>query len=199
MMYILCSCEKQQNIQTDYVVAEVNGESIYNSEIENALKNITDESITFDTILRNSVNELLVVQMASSCGIDISQDEFDKFVEQYKTSYTEIYAKGVDLYGGENEFNDGLLRQKIFNKTKEYLVNNVLEPIVVSDEEISAYCKTYSVNPNLLSENEYDVVYARLHDEKEDISFFEWMLSQWENNDIKIYYGSYANTPSLNE
>ena len=196
---VLSSCKKTSSLPTDYIVAEVNGESIYYSEIENALKNIEDGNITFDAILRNSINELLVVQMAPSYGIDVPQEEFETYIEQYKTSYADIYAKGVELYGGEDKFMEGLLRQKIFNKTRSYLTKNVLEPITVSDEEISAYCEMYSVDPELLSEDEYDVVYDRLHLDKEDVYFFEWMLSQWEKHDIKIYYGSYANTSSLSK
>lgn len=196
---VLSSCKKTSSLPTDYIVAEVNGESIYYSEIENALKNIEDGNITFDAILRNSINELLVVQMAPSYGIDVPQEEFETYIEQYKTSYADIYTKGVELYGGEDKFMEGLLRQKIFNKTRSYLTKNVLEPITVSDEEISAYCEMYSVDPELLSEDEYDVVYDRLHLDKEDVYFFEWMLSQWEKHDIKIYYGSYANTSSLSK
>lgn len=196
---ILCSCRKSIDVPPDNIAAEVNGEPIYFTEIENALKNIRDENITFDTILRNSVNELIVVQMAPSYGIDVPQEEFEAYIEQYKSSYADIYAKGVELYGGEDKFIEGLLRQKIFNKTRSYLTQNVLEPITVSDEEISAYCEMYSVDPELLSEDEYDVVYDRLHLDKEDAYFFEWMLSQWEKHDIKIYYGSYANTSSLNK
>lgn len=199
VIYVLCSCGKVIEVPPDYIVAEINGEPIYYSEIENALNNIKDGSITFDAILRNSINELLVVQMAPSYGIDVSQEEFDTYIEQYKSSYADIYAKGVELYGGEDKFIEGLLRQKIFNKTRSYLTQNVLEPITVSDEEISAYCEMYSVDPELLSEDEYDVVYDRLHLDKEDAYFFEWMLSQWEKHDIKIYYGSYANTSSLNK
>lgn len=197
IVYVLSSCERTSNLPMDYIVAEVNGESIYYSEIENALKNIEDGSITFDTILRNSVNELLVVQMAPSYGINVSEEEFETYIEQYKTSYADIYAKGVELYGGEDEFMEGLLRQRLFNKTRAYLTENVLEPIEVSVEEMSAFCETYSIDLELLSENEYDAVYDRLYDEKEDVYFFEWMLNQWEKNDIKIYIGSYANTPSL--
>lgn len=195
---ILGSCERTSNLPADYIVAEVNGELILYSEIENALKNIEDGSITFDTILRNSVNELLVVQMAPLYEVRVSQEEFDTYIEQYKTSYADIYAKGVELYGSEDEFKEGLLRQRLFNKTRSYLTTNVLDPIEVSDEEISAYCEMYSIDSALLSEDEYDVIYNRIHEEKEDFYFFEWMLSQWEKHDIKIYIGSYANIPSPN-
>lgn len=196
---ILGSCERTSNLPADYIVAEVNGELILYSEIENALKNIEDGSITFDTILRNSVNELLVVQMAPLYEVRVSQEEFDTYIEQYKTSYADIYAKGVELYGSEDEFKEGLLRQRLFNKTRSYLTTNVLDPIEVSDEEISAYCEMYSIDSALLSEDEYDVIYNRIHEEKEDVYFFDWMLSQWEKHDIRIYYGSYANTSPLNK
>ena len=196
---ILGSCERTSNLPADYIVAEVNGESIFYSEIENALKNIEDGSITFDILLRNSVNELLVVQLAPLYEVKVSQEEFDTYIEQYKTSYAEIYAKGVEMYGSEDEFKEGLLRQRLFNKTRAYLTNNVLEPIEVSDEEISTYCEMYSIDPTLLSDSEYDVVYNRIHEEKEDVYFFDWMLSQWEKYDVRIYYGSYANTSSPNK
>ena len=191
---LLASCNKSDNVPSDYVVASVNGENILYSEIEYALNSLGEQSITFDTILRNSINELIVVQMATKYKIEISDEDFTTYLKTYRDSYPQFFEKGIELYGSEEQFIEGLYRQRLFTVVRKHLQDYVLEPVEITENEINDFYLKNSLDVTLLSEEEQHEVVNRIKQEKEDIVFFNWMLEQWKHNDVKVYYGSYQNT-----
>lgn len=193
---LLASCNKSDNVPSDYVVASVNGENILYSEIEYALNSLGEQSITFDTILRNSINELIVVQMATKYKIEISDEDFTTYLKTYRDSYPQFFEKGIELYGSEEQFIEGLYRQRLFTVVRKHLQDYVLEPVEITENEINDFYLKNSLDVTLLSEEEQHEVVNRIKQEKEDIVFFNWMLEQWKHNDVKVYYGSYQNTTS---
>lgn len=191
---LLTSCNISDNVPSDYVVASVNGENILYSEIEYALNSLDEQSITFDTILRNSINELIVVQMATKYKIEISDEDFTTYLKTYRDSYPQFFEKGIELYGSEEQFIEGLYRQRLFTVVRKHLQDYVLEPVEITENEINDFYINNSLDATLLSEEEQHEVISRIKQEKEDVVFFNWMLDQWKHNDVKVYYGSYQNT-----
>ena len=185
---LICSCSTK-----DYVVASVNGEDIYHSEIQKAVDSLNDASVTYQIILRNSINELIVVQMAPALNICVDEEEFETYISGFKTKYPDYYATGVEIYG-ETEYIEGLYRQKVFRLVKEYIINNVIIIPDTTYDDLAQYCQEKGIDITTLSDEEYEWISNRAQEEKKDILFFSWMLDQWENNDIVINDSTYSIT-----
>lgn len=158
--------------RNDDIAAIVNGETIYKNEIYTALKATNSETLTYDIILHNSINELLVIQSAPKLGVELSDSALNKFLNDYENDAPEFFQKGVDLYGRE-QYLAGLARQWKYKAVKDYVVSNILPSPIVTDDEIDEYAKSINID-NLTREERISVI-TILKNEKLESSFYNWV------------------------
>ena len=99
------------------VAAEVNGEVIFANEIERVLSEYDDtDGITYDGILENTINELLLVQYGKRNGFIASKEEILEREEYLKNTMPDVYAE-IEKNGIE-DYRKNLENLIIYEKTK---------------------------------------------------------------------------------
>ncbi len=128
---------------TSEVAAEVNGEPILLSTIEEKYKILPSEYklfITKETLLNRTIDETLLLQDAEERGITVSDGEVLKLVQENLDSSgmtEEDFKANLELQGISYElFLDVFKKQEIINMLVEDIVLNDVE---VSEEEIQVY------------------------------------------------------------
>lgn len=144
---ILTGCENKGN-----VIAVVNGDKIYEDELNNMLvglygskKDVTDAEK--QSIYESLINSKLVEQECIKRKIDISQKEIDKYLQEVikangVTSKTEFYKQLKDTYGYTKDFVDNLVKSTMEEKA---LYDAVIAEKVKEDDSVLK--KAYDANP----------------------------------------------------
>jgi len=107
------------------VVAKVNGEKIYFEDIENIYLQL-DGIYTKGAVLSALIDELVVVTKAKDLGIDITDEDLETVLEEYKKNLPDIYAEGVEIHG-EKEFVKGFKMQMIYDEIYDEIVEQSLQ------------------------------------------------------------------------
>lgn len=184
----LVGCSGNNIEHAETIAATVNGEIIYKYEIEAAIAEFTEYTVSYDDVLQNSINELVVVQSAADYGIQLAETDLNSFINNYQTHYPHFYQLGVELYG-EDTYREGLARRHIFNLVKRHVEENELPKPEITEEDIFAYLKTLNIDTDFLQLSDSDkyALTERIYREQMDEHFYNWMLSQWEDHLIVIY------------
>lgn len=173
------SCSVTEERGLGDVAAVVNGENIYDEEIRMTVEALKTNGIRYDTILTNSICELLMVQMASEYDIAVSQEEIDQYLTWYREQEPEIYAKGVETYG-EPLYEEGLVRWHTFQLVKEVVLSEEIPEPEVSEQEIVEYLEKNGLTFDQLTNHELERVVARLKSSEREAMFRDWMMDQWD-------------------
>lgn len=155
-----CSKTTEQN----EVAAIVNGEKIYCEEIKNVLHN--DETLTYDTVLQNTINDLLIIQYGKKSGIDVFTDEvesrFNEIVALSPTIMKKIEGIGVEQY-------KKILKNVILlEKSKEFYLSQFKSELLVTDEEIDEWYKENINGEYIQSSSVRESIKDAIYDKKED-------------------------------
>lgn len=81
------------------VVVTVNGEPIYQKEVDTVVNQSPNIKISESEVITNSINQLVVVQYGKKNGCSASQEEIDQQLNEYENSYPTIYDSALDLFG----------------------------------------------------------------------------------------------------
>ena len=173
------------NSKNSDIVVTVNGEAIYEYQLENVMKQSIDNSISREDLLENSINQLVVVQYGKKVGISIDDNYFDDYINRYKSGYPEYFAKGIDVYG-EEEFIDGLRYHLIYQMTREKVISDNFSDIEISENILTLYIKEKGLRIELSKEN-YDLVKDKYISEKQEELFDEWVAEQRSNSEIEYF------------
>jgi hypothetical protein len=147
------------------IAATVNGESIYVNDINIVVKHFNEDKYDFDTILNNTINELLVVQEAKKNNISISDGDFQAYIDMYKEELPLLFEKGVEIYG-EEKFISGLKVRQIYKKMKAHVLDNIIGEITIQDTDVSEYIVYF---PNVTYEDYLGLSKAEQVEVKEKI------------------------------
>ena len=79
------------------VVVTVNGEPIYQKEVDTVVNQSPNIKISESEVITNSINQLVVVQYGKKNGCSASQEEIDQQLNEYENSYPTIYDSALDL------------------------------------------------------------------------------------------------------
>lgn len=172
---------------TDYAVAaKVNDEYIYVKDIERILFEYDEtESITFDTILNNSIDELLIVQYGKKKGFTASSDEIDERELFLKNNMPDIYEEIASR--GIEEYRKNLSNLIIYDKiTSEYFKENHEEIHVTDEEALKWYKSTISDETNNF-EKYKELIISSIEEEKERKLLGVLIDNLKKDSDIIIY------------
>ncbi len=168
------------------VAAEVNGEVIFANEIERVLSEYDDtDGITYDGILENTINELLLVQYGKRNGFIASKEEILEREEYLKNTMPDVYAE-IEKNGIE-DYRKNLENLIIYEKTKnDYLLQCSSEVRVSEEEAKKWYISNISVNMDGYEKNK-DMIITKLEEEKIRCVVSRLVDELKEVSEIKIY------------
>lgn len=201
---------------TDKVVAEVNGEKIFNSEVERQLNAVIGshgsqlqgeegkkmiESFR-KQILENLINNLLVVQEAKKQGFKVTQKEIQERISEIKKSFKSeeeykaaLKQNGLTESDVPREVEKMILAEKVLEK--------VLKGIEVSDKEISDYYEKNKSQFKVPESVEIAHIFVSsessatkaLDEIKKGLSFEEAVLKYSEDTSTKLNKGNLGMQP----
>lgn len=138
--------------RTTTMYASVDGQKITNDDVlKRAKLYYSNEAVVTPTteIVRQLVNEKLLLSEAKKAGITVPQEQIDLFIEQLKTEYAENYALELQKQGmTESEIKAFYTDQAKISKLLEGALPEMSQ---VSDDEVRAY---YDANVNKFYYNE---------------------------------------------
>lgn len=159
------------------IAAIVNGEKIYVEDITTVVDYLGNDNYSYEEILNNSIDELLVIQEATKQGIIISDDEFYDYINHYKLTYPHFYNYGIKIYG-ENRYLEGLKNRLIYKEMQEFVINNILDKTIICDKDIYNYISYFEDvtidDYNNLSDYEKETVNNNIKKIKEQTDFESW-------------------------
>ena len=164
------------------VIAKVNGEKIYSEDIENIYLQL-DGSYTKAAVLSALIDELVVVTKSKDLGIDITDEDMETALEEYKKTLPDIYEKGIEIYG-EKEFIKGFKMQLIYDE----IYDKIIEQSLQNDEdklydEFYLSIKSQNELPGEMSKDEFLQEYQL---DFYDYVFDCWLTAQREEAVIEI-------------
>lgn len=165
--------------------AEVNGEKIYEYQLDNILNQSADGSLKREFVLENSIEQLIVVQYGKEHGINIDDSYFNNYINEYKKEHPDQYKKGIQIYG-EEEFYNGLKYHLIYQQTKEKIINEQIKDIDVTDDDLQSFLNEKKINIEITKEN-YDTIKSKYIEERSKSLFEEWVNNQKEKSKIKYF------------
>jgi parvulin-like peptidyl-prolyl isomerase len=131
------------NQTVNQIAATVNGEAIYLSDIEKQYNNLNpamQRVYTKETILNQTINELLLIQETKEKGIMVDKSEVDAEIENFKAqnNFDDTQLKAV-LAGQNITIDDlrNLVEKRL--KVRDLLNLTILSNIEISDAQIKEY------------------------------------------------------------
>lgn len=166
------------------VVAKVNEEKITNKDVTNICKQLDDENDYYNKVLNDIIDEYVVVLNADKLNVNISENEIKNYIQEYKTSFPDMYEKGVRLYGKEDLY-EGIEMQLIYNKVFEIVVS---EQIKNNKEKlIKKFYMTEKEKHDYVMEMSQDEFIGEYQTEFEEYIFDLWIEEMKKDMNIIIY------------
>lgn len=157
LLFLLSGCKGSQPGQD--VVAKVNGKEIYRSEVDKYYKEQTagapqepsaeDADALRLAILRQLIQDQLMLQRAEKLGLMATDDEVDRKLTEMKAPYTsdqwqkELQSRSLSEDDLKRELRKNLTIDKLLNK-------EVTSKISVSDADITSYYNQNKAQFNLI-------------------------------------------------
>lgn len=170
---------------TKDIAAEVNGEIIYEYQLDNVLSQSADGSLSREFVLENSIEQLIVVQYGKEQGINIDESFFNDYINEYKKEHPDQYKKGIHIYG-EEEFHNGLKYHLIYQQTKEKIINEQIKNIAVTDNDLKTFLHEKNITVEITEEN-YDIIKSKYIEAKSENLFEEWVNQRKVKSKIKYF------------
>lgn len=184
---ILSSCNNVTSDKSDNssqptdIIVEVNGDYILKSEIDPVYQQYVDTKVTYEKIVEDTISEILVIQQAEKYNIEVSDKELEDAVADYEIQQPQLYKESLAMYG-EGQLKRKLKDTALFNKTKKYVLNNV---IVINDNIVNAFKNQKEFNGYLDGKSNQEILIA-LNNEIKQYAFSCWIKDL--RKDAKIIY-----------
>lgn len=102
------------------------------------MKQSTDNTLIREEVLENSIDQLVVIQYGKKSGVNIEDDFFSKYIDDYKKQYLQQYEKGILIYG-EEEFHKGLKYHLIYQQTKKIVISEKIKDVNITEEVLQDF------------------------------------------------------------
>jgi len=123
------------------IAVTVNGQDIYQSDIDQKYDQLPDMYKTFITkeeILNQTIDEVLLIQEAENIGIEVTDEEVESALD-YAIMASQMNQEQFEQYLDENGFTEKQVKEQIRNKLViEKLVSQTVD-FNISNEDIEAY------------------------------------------------------------
>lgn len=134
------------------IAATVNGEPVYEKEIEDALSRHKETDITREDIIIVAAKEILVIQEAEKLGIVISSNELDEGVKTLEEEYPKFYELAIDQYKDISAYKEALRYRMIYESVKDKIISEYVEENPLDDEML----KQEMVQEGVISEEDFN-------------------------------------------
>lgn len=171
----------------DEIAAIINGENIYVSDINRILEEYKDnENISFESVLNNSIDELLIVQYGKRIGIVASVNEIDERMSYFKNSFHDKYIELLES-GDLDKYRDNLEKLIVYDKTIENILSQCDDRITVDENEALSWYKE-NIDTDLTNFSKHkNMIVESLQDEKERQAITKFVIELRKNSEITIY------------
>lgn len=151
--FIISACANQ----SDYSDIRVNGEMIYESEIQNVLNRYNNRSefvqLSKEDVAKSAIKEVLVLQERVKLKVEVDDRALDDKVEDLKNLGQSFYDLAIKQYGNEASYREALRLRMIYEGVKEKIISDYLKENPVDIELV----KAQMVKEGLIKDkNEYD-------------------------------------------
>ncbi len=154
-LIITLSKERPVDKTTSEIAATVNGEPIYALDIENQYNNlnpILQQVYTKETILNQTIDELLLIQEAKNRNIQVTDAEIQEELTNFKLQNGLSESDFEDLLEGQNltlKELEGLIERRLL--IKDLLNETIFKNVDITDDAIEQY---YEQNKNSFTQAE---------------------------------------------
>lgn len=183
------------NLNKNDIAVTVNGEPIYENEIENALNRYEDKTdITREDFITIAAKEVLVVQEAEKLGITIESNDLDQRISILKEDYPKFYDLAIKQYKNISVYKEALKYRMLYNKVKEKIVVDYLEANPFDDETL----KQKMVQEGIINEKDFNnskyndlkLQFKKQNNENRGNKYFE----EWTNSLLNTAEVEYVST-----
>lgn len=182
MIIILTFCGCSQNTELNEIAAIVNGENIYQEEILNVLND--DKNLTYDVVLQNTIDDLLLIQYGIELGMEVSdQDVEERFSEV--VSLSPMIEEKIEKFGID-KYKDILKNVITIEKVKKDYLSKYEKDLQVTDAEIDNWYRENINGEYLKSPSIREQVEQVIYDNKVDDSINRLIEELRNSATIKI-------------
>lgn len=176
---------EEENVPESDVAAFVNGEKIFVDDIKRVLSEYDEtDGITYEKILQNSIDELVVVQHGIKQGYDATDEEIKQRELYLKNNMPEVYFEIEEI--GIEKYRENLRNLIIFEKVKkDYLEKFSKETKVTDDEAKQWYVDNISKDMKNFEKNRALII-SSLQDEKKNERIDDFIKTLRKDSEIII-------------
>lgn len=170
----LCACGEQNPAQKaeagDPILATVNGEPILKSEIDPVYEEYKESDVTYEQIIEDTIDEILVIQQAPKYKLSVSKADVDESVEFYKITYPKMYQELSETYT-EKEIRKKLKDRLLFSTVRDYALKYICP---VDRQMIQQFKKIHGLEEQLKGYTDEQLKHT-LDSELQDFAIKQWM------------------------
>ena len=169
----LCACRQQPLTQeaaaVGIVLVTANGEPILKAEIDPVYEEYIESDITYEKIIEDTIDEILVIQPAPKYKLSVSEADVDESIEFYKITYPEMYQELSETYT-EKEIRKNLKDRLLFSTVRDYALEHIC---LVDHQLIQKFTKAYGLEEQLKGYTDEQIKYT-LDSELQDFAVKQW-------------------------
>lgn len=169
----LCACRQQPLTQeaaaVGIVLVTANGEPILKAEIDPVYEEYIESDITYEQIIEDTIDEILVIQQAPKYKLSVSETDVDESIEFYKITYPEMYQELSETYT-EKEIRKKLKDRLLFSTVRDYALEHIC---LVDHQLIQKFMKAYGLEEQLKGYTDEQIKYT-LDSELQDFAVKQW-------------------------
>lgn len=185
---VFAGCSKVSTEETtesattnDIVLVTVNNEQILKSEIDPVYKEYSDTTVSYDKIIEDTIDEILIIQQAPKYNILISESEINDSIEFYKATFPEYYNELYKTYT-ENEIRKKIHDRLLFSSVRNYVLKNITP---IDHQLIEKFKKETGLQKQLQGYSDAQII-KRLEPKLQNYAIKQWIL-ELRNNATIIY------------
>lgn len=196
LISILCAGCSQNNMESDVLLC-VNGEKIFDYELQQISEKYSEMGLEQDEIIEGMILEVVTLQQAKNLSLSINQNDVDERLNELKNmEETLFYEKAIEQYGTEDEYKKALYNKMLYNKMAEFVIQYFEKEIEINrdllktrtNDYISEYSdsdfKNSEIDKEMFWDEVYETYFEYLNKDLADLYFKMWQYKMVRNSEI---------------
>ncbi len=188
-------------VSEDQVIARVNGEKIYLSDLNLAKRQYEGRNLQESDIFGGIIKERLVLQEFAKIDDEISEKEIETQFQALKAVQNGdlFLSKAIEDYGSDTNVKAAIKFRLMFKRVKEEIREDFIETLYIAQEIMQNRTEDFVAQISLQNFNEDEIEEYRravatqytesLMNELFDLHFQVWVNNQIECSNIEYYEG----------
>lgn len=181
-IFIVSACNESNN-----VLAYVNGEAIYQSDIDAAIERYLPNKLTYSDALDSAISELVVLQQGDTLNVQVHDDEIESLIQELKTHSPELYDIAVREYKTLDQYKKSLFCLVKYNKIMELITQEYINNNPISESEIPVLMIEYGFIENAdapIEDSLKEFFLNEYNEYRREKYFGEWIERLRQSSDI---------------